>query len=121
IDLHAVRLYNHIAKPGPRAATPGQIFLAPGEEIATLSAAISLILLVQEHAVVQRILDRRQTRLDMAPGLLDAPPRDKGGHNVLRRVEEGGVAEAGIGDVGRHRRPADRCRASRRAVYRRRC
>src|ERR1051326_5348902 len=72
-----------IAKSVPGRGAPGPIVLSPGEEIARQRAAIALILLVQEHAIVQRIVDRRQTGLDMAPGLLDPPPRDKGRHNIL--------------------------------------
>src|ERR1044072_6352911 len=96
------------------ARTPGQIVLAPGKKVAGNRAAIALVLLVQEHAVVERIMDCLEAGLDMAPRLLDAPPRNEIRHDVLRGIEERRIAEAGIGDVGRHRRSADRCRASRR-------
>ena len=120
IGRHADIVGDAVAKAIAAGHAPGQIVLAPGEEIARERTAIAQILLVQEHAVVKRVEDRLDAGLDVAPGLLDPPPRDEIRREVLRRVEEGRVAEAGIGDVGRHRRPADRCRARRRAVDRRR-
>src|SRR5262249_872390 len=98
-----------IAEAVAAANTPGQVVLAPGEEVAGNSAAITEILLVEEHAVVERAEDGLGADLDVAPGLLDTPPRDKVWRQILRGVEEGRVAEAGIRDVGRNRRAAD-CR-----------
>src|SRR5438270_4813620 len=94
-----------VAETVAAADAPRQIVLAPGEEITRDRAAIALILLVQEHTVVEGVEDRLPAHLDVAPGLLDPPPRNAIRREVLRRVEEGGVAEEGIGDVGRHRRP----------------
>src|ERR1700732_435600 len=42
-----------------------------------------------------------QAGLNVAPGLFDAPARDEGRRNVLRRIEECRIAEAGVGDVCR--------------------
>src|SRR5262249_13127739 len=51
-------------------------------------------------------------RLDVPPGLLDAPARDEGRCDVLRGVKERGVAKARIGDVSRDGRAAARSQGS---------
>src|SRR5438067_9422672 len=109
-----------VAETVAAADAPRQIVLAPGEEITRDRAAIAQVLLVQEHTVVEGVEDRLPAHLDVAPGLLDPPPCDKVRREILRRVEEGGVTEAGIGDVGRHRGATDRRGAGSAANGRRR-
>src|SRR5438094_15591 len=87
-----------------RDRAPDQVVLAPGEKVAGNRAAVTEVLLVEEHAVIERVEDRLCADLDVAPGLLDAPPRDKVRRQVLRGVEEGRIAEAGISDISRNRR-----------------
>src|SRR5947207_15467303 len=89
---------------------PGQIVLAPGEEITRDRAAIAQVLLVQEHTVVEGVEDRLPAHLDVAPGLLDPPPCDNVRREILRWVKERRIAETSVGDVGRHRSATDRRR-----------
>src|SRR5207248_1875539 len=80
---------DHLADAFAGRRAPGQIVLAPGEEIAGQGAAITDPAAGQEHAVIQRQIAHGRPGLDMAPGLLDAPAEDEIGCQILRGVEEG--------------------------------
>src|SRR5438067_408062 len=111
---------NAIAKTVAGCRAPGQIVLAPGKEVTRQRAAVTEVLLVEEHAVVERVEDGLDAGLDMTPGLLDAPPPDEVRREVLRWVKERRIAETSVGDVGRHRGATDRRRTGSAADRRRR-
>src|SRR5204863_3993497 len=71
IGRHADVVGDAVADAVAAGHAPGQIVLAPSEEVTRERTAIAEVLLVQEHAVVERVEDRLNAGLDVAPGLLD--------------------------------------------------
>src|SRR5204863_5213990 len=65
---------DHLADALAGREAPGQIVLAPGEEIAGEGAAVADPALVHILAVIEGEVAHHRTGLQMAPGLLDAPP-----------------------------------------------
>src|SRR4029079_13102449 len=98
--------------------TPGQVVLSPSKEVARNGSAISDEGSVQKHAVVQRVGDRRQTQLEVTPGLLKTAAQHEIRYQILQRVKKRDAAEAGVRDVRGGRGPANACRAGRKGCRR---
>src|SRR5690348_16032033 len=92
----AVVVRDHVADAIAARRTPGQVVLSPSKEVARNGSAISDEGSVQKHAVVQRVGDRRQTQLEVTPGLLKTAAQHEIRYQILQRVKKRDAAEAGV-------------------------